>query len=155
MARFLAGFNARATIGPSPSVGAAYAFATFRIRSTTVRLDVSNTEGLVGAAGIVGSALGNQWGITNGPIFVSRLPGQTSFEANIRQATFDQTNNPFNNPYRLLNGFYYNINVFYTTNGPTWNCPFLLMGEIDSDGDVRGLEPFSFTGESDGAFTIG
>lgn len=101
------------------------------------------------------AGLGSQSGVTNGPIFVSRLPGQTSLDVNIRQATFDVANSPFAPPILLLNGFYFNVAVSYANSGPAWDCPFLLVGEIDSDGDVRGLEPFSFTGESDGPFSVG
>lgn len=150
MANFMAGFQAKSTIDGTP-----YAFATYRIRASGMRHNVSNTEGLAG-----NSALGNapQLGavanFTGVPCFESVLPGLDHLEATVRQATFDMANNPFLAPILLDIGFYYELIVFYAASGPNWAVDSFLVNEIDSDGDVNGLQPVSFSGSSDGGFTI-
>lgn len=148
-ADWLAGFNAKSTVDASP-----YNFATYRVRAARNQLDVSNSEGLAGNGTITAAQLGDVAGVVDGAVFESRIPGLGHLEATIRQATFDAANNPFGSPWNIADGFYYAVVVFYATAGPNWESASLLVNDVDTDGDVRGLQPVSFSGMSDGEYFI-
>lgn len=149
MAEFLAGFNAKATID-----SAAYAFATYRVRAVGQHHDVSNTEGLAGNSGIPAAQLGDVSGASGAAVFQSNLPGQLHLEATVRQATFDLANNPFAAPIVLDVGFFYEIAILYVTAGPAWEADSFLINDLSGEGDVKGLQPVSFSGVSDGKFFL-
>lgn len=154
MSTWLAGFNAKGTVN-----GAAYNFQTYRVRGVAQVHNISNTEGLPGNPAIDTVP---QTGFSGGTgledlvtCFESNLPGLIHMEAMVRQATFNLSANPFAAPIDLGIGFYYNIAIFYVAAGPAWECASFLTNDVDTDGDVRGLQPVSFSGISDGEFFIG
>lgn len=138
MAKWLAGYNAKATIDT-----VAYAFASYRVRAAVTDQDVSNSEGL-GGSGTVG----------NIPAAECRISGQGHLECMVRQPTVDFLNNPFEAPISLMIGNYYVVAVSASSSGPTWSATDLMITDVDQDGDVKGLQPFSFNGKSDGDFEI-
>lgn len=136
---WVAGFNAKATVN-----SVAYAFATYRVRASVTDQDVSNSEGM-GGSGQVG----------NIPAAECRIPGLGHLETMVRRATFDILNNPFAAPIELMIGKYFDVAVLTSSVGPAWAAPYLLVLDTDMDGDVKSLQPFSFSGKSDGDFEIG
>ena len=145
MANYQAGFQAKARLGASGAAPTtAYAIARWTIADEVQEQDVSNTEGQEGNTTI--SSLN--------PGFSAYIAGLRRFTANLVNASFDVTNNPFAAPLNLNAGVYVAIKLFLNqATGVSWFCTSFLINRISQDGDVRGLQPLTIAGVGDGFYT--
>lgn len=143
MAQFLAGFNVQANIN-----GAAYVFQTAQCRETTPEADVTNSEGTPGNTANPTAATGR----------MAVLRTIAHFEATVRNATFDFANNPWSAPATIGSANYINLGIYPAgrANAATvaWGASSFYVRESSQDIDIRQLQPVSFSGISDGAYTI-
>lgn len=103
--------------------------------------DVSNTEGNTGG------------GTTATVGYATVLPGLTSCRANVRNATFDDADNPFLSPLTVKAGEYPTLRIYLAgTSSVSWYFPSFMISNVSWQGQVRGLQPCSFNGQADGLF---
>lgn len=150
MANYQAGFNAKGRINT-----AVYTFATYRARDTAQDQNVSNTEGIPGnpsfPAGVNGTIATNN---------DSRITSQSHMEADVTNATFDTLANPFGAPTGpntpiggavVKSGQYIALRIYPAGIGSvSWWSPSFMVLTNSQDGDVKALQPVSFSGMSDG-----
>ena len=140
MANYQAGFQAKVRVNAT-----AYAGATYQISDETPEQDVSNTEGIAGNPLNAVIAIGN----------TAVIAGLKRYTATIRNATFDVLSNPFTAPFLLASGTYIALRVFLNgAAGVSWNCASFFVNRTGSDGDVKALQPISFSGIGDGAYSV-
>jgi hypothetical protein len=141
MAQYQAGFNMKGRINST-----AWAFATCQWRDTADDLDVTNTENIPGNPALPGNVgIGARAVIT----------GIQHLEATIRSATFDVLSNIFAAPFGLNPSTYIDLRVFMNgAAGVSIQSPSFFIREASIDGDVNRLEPVSFSGTSDGLYSI-
>lgn len=151
MANYQAGFNAKGRIN-----GGVYTLQTYRCRDTASDQDVSNTEGVPGNPAVPGGAGG-----TIAPDAESRITGLQHLEAEVKNATFDTLANPFTTPGGantvLITPSVINVSQFISlrifppgTTGVSWFSPSFLVLEASQEGDIRAIQPVTFSGKSDG-----
>ena len=134
MANYQAGFQAKLSINNYPFAVQRYAF-----RDTAPRQDVSNTEGFAGNPAAI-AAIG----------YSAVIGGLRQGEGNFTGATFDALSNPFLPPFSLQSQIYVAIRLWTNTRGGvSWQSPSFYVENTSSDGDVRNLQPFNFSGVTD------
>lgn len=106
--------------------------------------DVSNSEGYTG-----------QSGITAHVGYSSVISGLRSARANFRGATFADDENPFTAPWNAIPGEYATLRVYlWGLTGVSWYFPSFLIVGTSWNAQVRGLQPVSVNGQSDGLYYL-
>ena len=152
MALYQAGFNAKVRIN-----GLVYVAATYRARDLANDAEVSNTEGIPGNPAADGGVLN-----IIVPQAESRITALQHMEAEVRNATFDLLRNPFAVPpgpnvsltgAGIKPGNYIYLQIFPAgITSVSWLSPSFMILESSQDGDVKMLQPVSFSGKSDGFY---
>lgn len=132
------GFVFRVMIG-----GVAYKAKNVRVVDAATGQDVANSEGEPGSP--VGSP---------GVGYGAKVPGPKDARVTVTTATWDDGDNPFGGVYQIRSQIYLtDVWVFPISGGPLlWDFPVLLVTEVTYEAEVRGLQPVTFTAESDGAY---
>jgi hypothetical protein len=136
----IAGFNAKVRIGT-----AIFSCTRWSVRDTVADLDTTNTEGVTGSG--TGAA----------PGFETRVAGPGVAEVTITNASFDPTENPFATPRNLAAGVYAAVTIFPDFGGSPsnfWSFPSLLITSAEQAGEAKGLTPITFTGRTDGFYSV-
>jgi len=124
--------------------GTLYATQEFSFDETSQLDDCSNTEGVPANTALGSAAFG----------YASKLCDIISCRVMIRNATFDDTSNPFALPIALSAGFYLPVRVYPAgLGGVSWNIPNMAVSGVSHGGRVPGPQPITITGESDGLFS--
>lgn len=124
--------------------GVAYKAKNVRVVDRATGQDVTNSEGVAGS--LIGiSAVG----------FGAKVPAPKDATVTVTTATFDDDDNPFGPAYQINAQIYLtDVWVYPISGGPLlWAFPCLLVTEVTYEAEVRGLQPVTFTAESDGAYT--
>ncbi len=151
MASYQAGFNVKGRIN-----GGVFTLARYACKDLATDQDVSNSEGNPGNPAIPGGANG-----TIEPSAESRIVGLQHMEADVHNACFDAIANPFGTPGGSNTAFttpskmnvsqFINLQIFPAgIAGVSWWSPSFLVLSSSQDGDVKALQPVSFSGKSDG-----
>lgn len=144
MASYMAGFQAKGRVN-----SAIYAFASYVCSDDNPAQDVSNTEGIPGnpAGATVTPAIG--------AAFTSYIQGLDTLSATVRNATFDVLSNPFAAPFAIQANAYIALVIFVNgAAGVSWTAPSFYVEKAEINQDVRTLQPVSFSGRSDGSYTV-
>lgn len=140
MANYQAGFQAKIRVNST-----AYAGASYRIADECQEQDVSNTEGIAGNPAAPSNTVG----------YSGYIGGLRRFTADIRNATFDVLSNPFLAPFSLAASSYIALRVFLNgSSGVSWQSNSFFVNRIGTDGEIRGLQPISFSGLGDGFYSV-
>ncbi len=130
--------------------GTFFAVQRYSRRTTTQRINVSNTESLLGndlfSGGVAGSG-----GPTSS--FIPEIPVT---EIRLTNASYDPLNNPMAPPYGIVKGTYILIAWFPAGVGHTGYGPYnAMVEEITHEGVVgQGAQPWSCTLVLDGEFFV-
>jgi hypothetical protein len=107
-----------------------------------------------------GQATDNSEGAPGNPVavagvgYAAKVPSVKEATITITSATYDSTDNPFAAPYLIRAQQYVEILVYPISGGPVlWDFPVALITEVTYEAEVRGLQPVTFTAESDGRYT--
>lgn len=134
---FRAGYKFRVRLNSST-----YVAADVGVDASVDPQDVSNTEGNTGnstATAHVG--------------YSAVIGGLSSARVNIRNATFDDSDNPFVAPLSVQAGNYATLRIYlYSTAGVSWYFPSFFFAGVGYNAQVRGLQPVNFNGQNDGLF---
>jgi hypothetical protein len=134
----VAGFNAKITVN-----GTAYTCTRWSVRDTVADLDITNTEGATGS------------GAADAPGFESRIAGPAVAEVSITDASFDPTEDHFGSPYLIEADAYAAVRIYLNGVGAEyWDFPSLLITQVEQAGEAKGLEPVTFTGRTDGGYSL-
>lgn len=120
----------------------AYGASDCSVDITSDGADVSNTEGYTG-----------QVGITAHTGYASVIGGLRSARVSFRNATFADDENPFAAPYGMQVSEYVTLRVYlFSLTSVSWYFPSFFIAGTSWNGQVRGLQPVSINGQSDGLF---
>lgn len=134
----IAGFKARIRVDNA----VVYDGATFEIDDNAETGDVTGFEGVLTPGGEA--------------IFAEKVATKASCRVTVTNATFNTTANPFVAPLNLTRGRTITLEIFPDKNDETvvHDFPELILTNVRASGDVSGLQPVSFTGESNGSYTL-
>ncbi len=121
----------------------AYSAAEVNIDDSVTDIETSNTEGTS-----VDPAA------TENPAFETHMGGPQMARVTVKNASFSDTENPFAAPFNVTPRSY--IAFQMQTNGalsPDWTFPSLFIQQVSHGGQIKGAQPVSFTGISNGEYT--
>ncbi len=119
-----------------------YAVARVSVDSSTIPLDTSNTDGVNTDVAVPSSA------------FETVLPGMATARISVTNPSFDSGANPFLAPYTILDGAYVTLQIYKAGVGSvSWLFPSVLITSVSDQIDAKGLQPLSFTAQSNGPYT--
>lgn len=147
----IAGLNLQVTINNIP-----YSVAEFSADQQSEGLDATNSEGHPGSElNPLPAAAGRNpvqpWGL-----FQSRVAGPIVTRVMLKNASFDPARNPFRAPLLMRAGLYYSVLVWPNTAiGNIFHGFILLVTSIKHESTVKGLQPITIEGETDGVHGLG
>lgn len=141
MAQFQAGFNTRIRVNAS-----AYVAQTYSLSDENPEQDVTNTEGIPGNPDLPENV---------GEAAASYIGGINRMRGTVTNATFDLLGNPFTAPESIQASAYISLAIHpnLAANIP-WSSPSFYINNASMNGDVRTLQPVSFSGVGDGFYSL-